>query len=165
MATETNASAYLDQNRTAELWTAIKTALAGKANLSDLNNYTTPDAVATAITTALTNYATNASVQTAIATALANYMTTSEVNDAIASAIAQTSHITVQSVDALPDVGQPNVIYLVPNGGESGNVKDEYMWIDGAYEKIGNTDVDLSGYWSKEELRVMTSEELQAILT
>lgn len=155
---------FLDQNRTAELWTAIKTALAGKADLSALDNYTTPDAVATAITSALTNYATKAGVQTAIAAALANYMTESEVNDAIANAVTEAAHITFEAVDALPETGVPNVIYLVPNGKTGSNVKDEYMWIDGAWEPLGSTEVDLSGYWSKQELRAMTAAELQAIL-
>lgn len=164
MPTE-NVSTYLDENRLAELWTAIKTALAGKADLSALNNYTTPDAVATAITTALTNYATNTSVTTAITTALANYMTASEVNDAIAKAVAEAAHITFQAVDALPETGQPNVIYLIPSvDADENNVKTEYMWINNAWEIIGTTTTDLSGYWSKQELRVMTSEELQAIL-
>ncbi len=44
---------FLNGARTAELWAAIKTALAGKADLSALDGYTTPDAVATAITSAL----------------------------------------------------------------------------------------------------------------
>ena len=98
----TNTSAYLDSDRVAELWAAVKTALAGKADLADLDGYTTPDAVATAITSALTNYATNAGVQTAIATALASYMTASEVNAAIAKAVTETAHISFETVDALP---------------------------------------------------------------
>ena len=40
----TNTSAYLDSDRVAELWAAVKTALAGKADLADLDGYTTPDA-------------------------------------------------------------------------------------------------------------------------
>lgn len=158
------ADSFLNGDRTAELWTAIKTALAGKADLDALDRYTTPDAVATAITSALSNYATNASVQTAIATALANYMTTSEVNDAIASAVVAASGIRFEAVDTLPETGEANVIYLVPNGKTESNVKDEYMWIDGAWEPLGSTEVNLDGYWSKQELTVMTSEELQAIL-
>lgn len=154
----------LNTERTAELWTAIKTALAGKANLSDLDGYTTPEAVATAITSALSSYATNASVQTAIATALANYMTTSEVNDAIASAVVAAVGIRFESVDILPETGEAKVIYLVPNGKTGSNVKDEYMWIDGAWELLGSTAVDLTEYWSKEELSIMTAEELQEIL-
>lgn len=159
-----NTSAFLDGDRVAELWAAVKTALAGKADLAALDGYTTPDAVATAITSALTNYATNAGVQTAIATALANYMTTSEVNDAIAKAVTEAAHITFEAVDALPETGEPNKIYLVPSGSKSGNVKIEYMWIDGAWELLGNTEVDLTGYWSKQDLRAMTAAELQAIL-
>lgn len=155
---------YLNTSRTAELWTTIKTALAGKADLSALDGYTTPDAVATAITSALTNYATNAGVQTAIATALADYMTTSEVNDAITSAIAAAAHIRFEVADTLPETGEANVIYLVPNGKTGSNVKDEYMWIDGKWEVLGSTAIDLTAYWSKDELVAMTAEELKAIL-
>ena len=38
------------------------------------------------------------------------------------------------------------------------------MWIDGQFELLGSTEIDLSGYWAKDELRMMTAEELQAIL-
>ena len=155
---------FMNGERTAELWTAIKTALAGKANLSDLDGYTTPEAVATAITSALANYATNAGVTAAVATALADYMTASEVNDAITSAVVAASGIRFETVDALSETGEVNVIYLVPNGKTGSNVKDEYMWIDGKWEILGSTAVNLSGYWSREELTVMTAEELQAIL-
>ena len=34
---------FLNSARVAELWAAIKTALAGKADLSALDGYTTPD--------------------------------------------------------------------------------------------------------------------------
>ncbi len=155
---------FLNGARTAELWAAVKTALAGKADLSALDGYTTPDAVATAITSALTSYATNAGVQTAIATALADYMTASEVNDAIASAVVAASGIRFEAVAALPDTGEANVIYLVPNNKTGNNVKDEYMWIDGKWELLGSTAADFAGYWAKEELSAMTADELKAIL-
>lgn len=155
---------FLNDARVAELWAAVKTALAGKADLSALDGYTTPDAVATAITSALANYATNAGVQTAIATALANYMTASEVNDAIVKAVVKASGIRFEAVETLPEAGEVNVIYLVPNGQAGSNVKDEYMWIDGKWEVLGSTEADLDGYWSKEELTVMTADELKAIL-
>lgn len=161
---EATGESFLGPERVAELWTAIKTALAGKADLTALDGYTTPDAVATAIASALANYATNAGVQTAIATALADYMTTSEVNDAIASAVVAASGIRFEAVDTLPQMGSVNVIYLVPNGLTGNNVKDEYMWINGSWEILGSTAVNLEGYWSKEELRPMTAAELQAIL-
>ena len=155
---------FLNAARTGELWAAIKTALAGKADLSALDSYTTPDAVATAITSALANYATNAGVQTAIATALANYMTESEVNDAIAAAVVEATGIRFQSAESLPEAGEGNVIYLVPNGQSGNNVRDEYMWLDGKWELLGSTAADLTGYWSKQELQPMTAEELGSIL-
>ena len=125
--------------------------------------YTTPEAVAEAITTALASYATTESVRTAISAALADYMTASAVNDAIASAVASAAHISFQVVDALPETGENNVIYLVPDA-EDSVVKNQSMWIDGAWVSLGSTRVDLSNYWSREDLRPMTAEELQAIL-
>ena len=53
-----------------------------------------------------------------------------------------------QKVGVLPETGEDNVIYLVPKttGSEDGNVCEEFMYIDGAFEKIGDTKVDLSEY-------------------
>ena len=39
-----------------------------------------------------------------------------------------------------------NTIYMVPNNGSSGNVYDEYLYVDNNWEKIGSTAVDLTGY-------------------
>lgn len=60
--------------------------------------------------------------------------------------------LTFELVDALPATGVANVIYLVPNKGETQNVKDEYMWINNAWELIGTTSLDLSGYYKKTEV-------------
>lgn len=155
---------FMNDARVSELWAAVKTALAGKADLSDLTGYTTPDAVATAITSALTNYDTTAAVQTKITAALVDYMTRTETANAIAEAIADAAALTFETANELPETGTANVIYLVPNGSEGNNVKNEYMWVGGQWELLGSTSVDLTKYWSKEELRVMTTEELQAIL-
>ncbi len=159
---------FLNGVRVGELWTAIKTELAKKANISDLDNYTTPDAVASAIVAALADYPDNTTVQTTIENALAEYMTTSEIANLIGStvsaAIAGSGHIKFSLVDTLPDSGEDNIIYLVPNGETSGNVKDEYMWVNEKWEVLGSTSVDLANYWSKDELAIMTAEELKAIL-
>lgn len=49
---------------------------------------------------------------------------------------------TPEIVDSLPASGQNNILYLVlkENGQEEGNIYNEYIWIDGKYEFIGNTD-------------------------
>ena len=53
-------------------------------------------------------------------------------------------------VDTLPASGEENIIYLVPKvGGEVPDTHDEYIWVDGAWELIGSTQIDLSNYLQK----------------
>ena len=61
------------------------------------------------------------------------------------------SSIAFEVVSVLPTTDiQTDVIYLVPSSDpQTSNVKDEYINLDGTtsgWEKIGTTDVDLSGY-------------------
>lgn len=154
---------YLNGERIAELWAAIQAALGKKADKTELSKYTTPEAVAEAITTALADYATTTSTKAAITAALANYMTTNEVNSAIASAVANAAHVRFEAVDTLPESGEANVIYLVPSA-EDENIRNQSMWINGEWVSLGSTRVDLTNCWSKTDLRAMTAEELQAIL-
>lgn len=70
--------------------------------------------------------------------------------------------IQIQIVQTLPPVseGQTNVIYLVPKSqSETNNYYYEYVFIsDGAnsrYEKIGDTEVDLSNYYTKSETNTL----------
>ena len=48
---------------------------------------------------------------------------------------------TPQIVESLPTTGDPTILYLVLKDGTAtqGNIYDEYLWIDGAYEHIGDT--------------------------
>lgn len=73
------------------------------------------------------------------------------VEDRIMDAIGSITGIDFQIVQTLPASGTKGVIYLVPNSGTNPNSYDEYIWITpsgdaGRFEKIGTTDVDLSGY-------------------
>jgi hypothetical protein len=73
------------------------------------------------------------------------------VEDRIMAAIESITGIDFQIVSSLPASGTKGVIYLVPNSGTNPNSYDEYIWITpsgdtGRFEKIGTTDVDLSGY-------------------
>lgn len=59
----------------------------------------------------------------------------------------------VEVVQTLPTTGEENTIYFVPKeGGANPDVYDEYMYINGAWEKIGSTEVDLSNYYNKTEV-------------
>lgn len=66
----------------------------------------------------------------------------------VTSAVANAGHLKREKVDALPGVAtaKENVIYMVSNSTTGDNKFDEYMLIDGAWERTGSSDVDLSGY-------------------
>lgn len=81
--------------------------------------------------------------------------TQTQTDSKIAEAIAAADHLKREIVESLPDVGDAdeNTIYMVPQGG--GSVEDpgtstshynEYMLINGAFELVGSSQVDLSGY-------------------
>ncbi|MDR2064569.1 MAG: hypothetical protein LBP85_02495 [Prevotellaceae bacterium] len=84
----------------------------------------------------------------------------------IASAISALNAIKISIVATLPAVGsaQTNTIYFVPNSSGSGDSYDEYMLIDGAFEKVGNTAVDLSGYLLETDLVEITEEEIDDLV-
>lgn len=72
-------------------------------------------------------------------------------------ALAKIKTLKKEVVEALPATGQDDVIYLVKDSkGKDNNVYLEYLWINGAFELIGSTEVDLSGYatlkYTNEEL-------------
>ena len=72
---------------------------------------------------------------------LANFYTKSEVN----SLVSTIPKFAVQVVSSLPASGQSSTtIYLTPNSGSSGNVYDEYLWVNNAWEKIGSTQVSFT---------------------
>lgn len=139
---------YLDDAGVRTLWAAIKAELVKKMDKDTIQeDYLTADEIESAILTALTDYTTSEQVTFAITTALAGI-----------------TQFKFEVVDAIPTSGSSNIIYLVPTEGSSNNSFDEYAWINGAPELIGSTNIDMSQYWSKADLRAMTSSELTEIL-
>lgn len=71
-----------------------------------------------------------------------------KINDAIAKA----DHLTRTIVDSLDEVdptsADDNTIYMVKNGEKY----DEYMVVDGKLEKLGDWDVDLTGYYTSKQV-------------
>lgn len=82
----------------------------------------------------------------------AGYQTSAEVSAAIAAAIGGITELEYMVVSALPVSGAKGVIYLVPHSHGTADIYDEYIWINNSYEKIGNTDVDLSQYLLKTDI-------------
>lgn len=99
------------------------------------------------------------------ATTLAGYgiadaYTKTQVDNNIAAAVANAHHLKREIVKTLPAVDSANedTIYMVPDGGNTGtagsnkSVYTEYMLINGAFERIGTSDTDLSNYFTKTQV-------------
>lgn len=84
-----------------------------------------------------------------------NVYTKSETNDLIA-AIDTFEAVIVQS---LPQTGEPKTIYLVP---KTGGGYTEYLYISNAWEEIGDTDIDLTDYYTKSETNNLLSAKADA---
>lgn len=71
----------------------------------------------------------------------------------IQSMIEKASSLKKEVVTSLPTTGKDDVIYLVKDEkGKENNNYLEYLWLNGKYELIGSTQVDLSGYAKKDDL-------------
>lgn len=90
--------------------------------------------------------------------------TTAFVGTAITNALAGITSIDFQIVESLPATGVKGTIYLVSNSGTGTNVYDEYIYVNNKWEKIGSTNVDLSGYVQKTELVAITNSEIDTIV-
>lgn len=66
--------------------------------------------------------------------------------------IANLANLQIEIVDQLPSVGETNIIYLVKKSGSAPDIHDEYVFVDGKWEKIGNTEIDLSNYYTRAEV-------------
>lgn len=78
------------------------------------------------------------------------FATKAELKDAIGGV----TSIKAEVVSALPATGVNGTIYLVAHAHGTGDAYDEYLWIESTkkFEKIGNTDIDLSSYAKKTDL-------------
>ena len=87
------------------------------------------------------------------------------VYDFVTAAIAGITGFHAEIVSVLPATGEPNILYLVAKSTTaSGNVYDEYLYINGAWELIGSTDIDLSGYVQASEMHAITNTEITDIV-
>ena len=95
------------------------------------------------------------------------YQDAQDVDDAISAALADITSFEFEVVQTLPQTGEKGIIYLVSNSGTGQNIYDEYIWIDGdpsgRFEKIGTTDIDLSGYVQASEMHALTNAEIDTI--
>lgn len=87
------------------------------------------------------------------------YQTAADVSEAVADAVGGISGFDYQVVTQLPATGTKGTIYLVSISGSSPNVYAEYIWVNNAWEQIGTTEVDLSGYATTAALNAGLAEK------
>lgn len=74
-------------------------------------------------------------------------------------------NVTLQIVDTLPTIGKTNIIYLVPvTDGKEDNYYKEYVYIENKWELIGTTKVDLTNYYTKDEIQTLLLNSYKPIM-
>ena len=89
--------------------------------------------------------------------------TKAQTDSAISTAVANADHLKREIVEDLPEVdsADEHTIYMVAKASGSGEQKyDEYMLINGAFEKVGDSAVDLTNYATKTEVSTAKSEAI-----
>lgn len=90
--------------------------------------------------------------------------TIEQLPNALSEAFAKAGAVArYEIVDELPTSGQSNTIYLVPK--EEGEGYDEYIYVNGEWELIGDTDIELDRYVDKETFSGYTADTLVLINT
>lgn len=93
-----------------------------------------------------------------------NAASSAAVYNFVKSELAEVSGLSFKIVDALPQTGESKYIYLVSKAAAAEqNIYDEYIWYNNAWEKIGSTEIDLSGYVKASEMHELTAEEITTI--
>lgn len=93
------------------------------------------------------------------------YQTKSQVQSLINSAVGNITSIKYEKVSSLPAAGSNGVIYLIAHSHGTQDIYDEYIWLaeSKTFEKIGNTDIDLSGYVKSSELTAISTSDLNTM--
>lgn len=132
--------------------------------------------VNTNLTTKITQIETT-TIPNAIKAAIVDNLDTEDSNKALSATqgkvlktmISNLANLRIEVVNELPSTGETNVIYLVKKAGTNPDVHDEYVYVEGNWEKIGNTEVDLSNYYTKDQVytksETYSQEEVGALIT
>ena len=126
--------------------------------------------VNTNLTTKITQIETT-TIPNAIKAAIVDNLDTEDSNKALSATqgkvlktmISNLANLRIEVANELPSTGETNVIYLVKKAGTNLDVHDEYVYVEGNWEKIGNTEVDLSNYYTKDQ--VYTKSEIDEKLS
>ena len=152
---KTTAEAALPSATFESFKTTNDTALAGKVDkTTTVNGHALSDDVAVTKSDVGLGSVENKGLDTTVTKDSGNYITSGAVKTAIDNAISGVTQFDIvkyDSFDKLPKPGKKGVIYIIAHShSDSNDSYDEYIWNTAlttpAYEKIGNTDVNLSEY-------------------
>ncbi len=154
-AAKTTASAALPKSEFTTFKTGNDTALAGKVDkTTTVNGHELSENITITKSDVGLGSVENKALDTTVTKDSGNYITSGAVKTAIDNAISGVTQFDIvkyDSFDKLPQTGKKGVIYVVEHAHSDENDScDEYIWNTAlttpAYEKIGNTDVNLSEY-------------------
>lgn len=93
----------------------------------------------------------------------ADYIKKAELTEEVKSLIGNTKALEFSVVEELPSSGEKSTIYLVSNSKTENDAYDEYIFVNGKFEKIGTTSVDLSDYMKTSDITSITNEEIDTL--
>lgn len=103
---------------------------------------------------------------------LVNYYTKNETYTRLEvnNLISAIKNVRFEIVSELPTNAETNVIYLLKVSEQEKNYYDEYIFINGAWELIGNTKIDMSGYatevWVNTAIKdFLTEQQVNFLIT
>jgi hypothetical protein len=85
------------------------------------------------------------------------------VYDLVDSALAGLVTLEMTVVETLPAEGEPLTFYLIKISNDP-ETYSQNVWINDQWRTLGSTEMDLSGYWAKDELDFLTNTEIQEII-
>lgn len=141
----------ISNTNTNAIWGDITGTL---SNQTDLQNALDLKANTSAIPTKVSDLTNDSGFIDKTVNNLTNYYTTANTynKNEVNILIGQIQQFKIQVVQTLPvsDI-DTHTIYLVPKTGSGNDVYNEYLYINNAWELIGDTTVDLSNYYTKSE--------------
>ena len=92
-----------------------------------------------------------------------DYVRKVELTNEVKTIIGNKGALEFSVVSTLPESGEKATIYLLSNDKGENDAYDEYIYVNGKFEKIGTTSVDLSGYLKANEISPVTNEEIDSL--
>lgn len=92
-----------------------------------------------------------------------DYVKKQELTEQLKTLMGQVKSLEFKLVESLPQTGEKAAIYLVANNKGEHDLYDEYIYVNGAFEKIGTTAVDLTGYLKKDAIGSISNAEIDAL--